>query len=71
VAKANAAKEPRIQISLTFAEILSLLGVCWLGKMFSRPDDRENVSAIFSRIQKALVRLGCPKEDVDKISLGR
>lgn len=64
----NIRNQPRLHLSLTLMELLSLWSMLQLGRMFTRPEDRKNVEAIFLRIGKGLTRLGLPRETIDKLA---
>ena len=58
---------PRIHVTISVFELLSLSMMLKVGKTFTRPAEREQVEAVFSRIGKKLEALGVPRELVDKL----
>ena len=63
----NILPQPRIHVSLSLDELLALLRMITLGKMFTRPQERQCVEAVMTRIAKALAKLGAPEGIIGKL----
>ena len=58
---------PRISVTVSIEELLAIMMMMTMGKMFTKPKYREQVKTTFNRIGKTLVRRGLKPEVVDKM----